>query len=149
MSGESEVRLLGSVVSRCEDTFEASINENGVGAFGYSSEQHHSLVGNPGCTRIPCNGQGESFEEHPFRILNAEETMASTAELSIRFCLDASPNPNATGPHCTADVFVEDMGAHNYRLSTHQSCFNGVGELRGTWSTIADSIHDTIEIRHI
>lgn len=146
--GESELRAITVLVSRCEDTFEVWLNHNGTGSMLYTNEPHHFSVG-PGCTRRPCNGTGEPAVEHPFPILGTEEIAEDVAEMSIRLCLDSASNPNGTGQHCTADVFVDDLGSHDYRLTTHQTCFGGLAELRGTWFAVTDANHDNLDIGHL
>jgi hypothetical protein len=142
-AGESHLNLFGIRVSTCADTFTADIFHDGTGHIMYSNGAHDS---GGTCTRIACNGVGEAATEEEFDILSSEEVFGSIAEMTVRFCLDAAPNPDGTGTHCTAPVVVNETANHEYDYGLHAQCAGGLIEVEGDYATTGG---DNIEIVHI
>jgi hypothetical protein len=140
--GESHLSVFGFIVSNCEDEFTASIGEDGTGHITSATLVDHSDGGD--CTRIPCNGVGESPAEVEWDIDNTRETAVDTGVMDVNFCLDAAGNPNGVGTHCNAPITVrETTGTHNYTFSTGFNCPSGV-RVEGTWTAEGTPI----EIEH-
>jgi hypothetical protein len=143
VDGESHMNVFGVRVSTCHDELDIFIEHNGTGTAEYFNSSHDS---GGSCTRIQCNGVGESSAESRSSILGTEETSPGVAEMSYRFCLDAASNPNATGTHCTTPLDIAEQATnHRYAFDMHATCAGGIVEVEGEWAS--DFSH--IEIDHL
>jgi hypothetical protein len=143
MLGETHLNSFGIRVTTCSVNLDWEINHDGTGHVFYSNGSHDS---GGFCTRVACNGVGESADEGEFDILSTEETAPDTATASYRYCLDHASNPNSTGTHCTVPFDIAELASHSYAFSIHAHCAGGILETEGVWEV---SGGDQIEITHL
>ena len=142
-------------ISQCNDEYVATLDEDGN---GYFHTYENDAGTNQACTRIMCNGTGESVSETEWPITNTGEyTDSQTDEghFTFRFCLDNETDPNGPGIHCTRELNIENHGNHHYGFKTiDDECpilgMNVWVERDGEWESEASPAvgeHD-IEIIH-
>lgn len=67
--------------------------------------------------------------------------------MNVRFCVDSTLNPGATGTHCTGPIDVAESGAnHRYVLGAHGTCAGGAIEIEAAWTLTAGNI---VEVVHL
>ncbi len=130
--GESRLEAGTTVISRCQDEFDAAFNANGTGNVINQDLRVHPLGA---CNSVPCTTGGV---KNPWPITNAEETGAGTIEAIVQFCLGA-------GTICNADVIITEPTTHNYNFSTNTLCPSGVRVI-GNWNV--EATNPRIEIQH-
>ncbi|HEX2160657.1 MAG TPA: hypothetical protein VHF88_02440 [Thermoleophilaceae bacterium] len=135
--GESHLSVMGFLVSSCESHFVAELGEDGTGHVTDVDLIDHPNSGV--CTRIPCNGVGESPSEVEWDIANTRETAVNQVTMDRTFCIDASNNPNGTGMHCTAPITITETGTHQYAFSMGFTCPNG-GRFESEWAAEGTSV---------
>ncbi len=128
--GESRIELPnGTVISRCQDEFDAAFNANGTGNVINQDLRVHPLGA---CNSVPCTTGGV---KNPWPITNVEETGANTVELHLLYCFGST--------RCSADVIVTEPTSHRYRYTVNHLCSTGV------WICgVANSELTNIEINH-
>ena len=141
-------------ISACQDEFVASILENGSGHI----ETYNNNASSVACTRIKCNGVGESAGETEWPISNTGEytgTQTEEGHTTVRFCLDNEAAPNDTGFHCNVELDIANHGNHHYGFTaSNEECpFLGMQiwlEVDGNWESEAspDAGEDDIEFVH-
>ena len=105
-----------SILTACNDELLVVLGEDGS---GYIDTYENDAATSSSCTRIQCNGVGESASEVEWPIADTGEyTGVQTDEghLTFRFCFDNESDPSGPGAHCTMEVDIENHGNHRYGL---------------------------------
>ncbi|HEX2070484.1 MAG TPA: hypothetical protein VHF90_02410 [Thermoleophilaceae bacterium] len=95
----------GFLVSECNDEVVAEIGEDGNGTVTVT-DHANDATSSSACTRVACNGVGESGSEADWPIGDAAQLDDSIAHAYIGLCLDSESSPNSTGFHCTPEVEI-------------------------------------------
>jgi hypothetical protein len=126
---------LVGIISRCQDEFTATFDEDGSGTVTGQSLANKSGSDIP-CNSVPCPGS-QPYNAWP--ISGAEETAASTIEATVTFCLGQD-----AGVQCPADVIITEPSAHQYAFSTVTTCPNLI-RVEGNWTAEGDT---DVEFQH-